>query len=216
MIQGATAKLTVHVKAAEESFTNAVIDTDQSLLASTNHEIEILNNKKSLCERQVAYYQKREERATHGLQKVEALKLWKEIALYRQQQEWAHSELKTRRSELKQIEERLALQMKFLARLQSDLLESGIDIGERAQVATLANPEPTLHDWVHLLPSDDAPLVKAPMDFRICPITKDVMQDPVLAADGYTYERLAIEAWMERSNTSPITNLPLDNNTLAI
>ena len=55
----------------------------------------------------------------------------KEIASRRQRQGWAQSELKTRRAELKQIEERLASQMKFL---QSDLVETGIDIGERAML----------------------------------------------------------------------------------
>jgi hypothetical protein len=30
----------------------------------------------------------------------------------------------------------------------------------------------------------------------LCPISKDVMEDPVLAADGITYERSAIEKWI--------------------
>jgi hypothetical protein len=35
------------------------------------------------------------------------------------------------------------------------------------------------------------------------------MEDPVVAADGHTYERRAIEGWFEKHLTSPITNLPL-------
>ena len=30
--------------------------------------------------------------------------------------------------------------------------------------------------------------------------------DPVIAADGFTYERSAIEGWTARKNTSPMTN----------
>lgn len=29
----------------------------------------------------------------------------------------------------------------------------------------------------------------------VCPITQDVMEEPVVAADGYTYERDAIQEW---------------------
>ena len=32
----------------------------------------------------------------------------------------------------------------------------------------------------------------------LCPITHDVMVDPVVAADGETYERAAIEQWIRR------------------
>jgi len=39
-----------------------------------------------------------------------------------------------------------------------------------------------------------------------CPISHEVMQDPVLAEDGHTYERREIENWLQRSNRSPITN----------
>ena len=34
------------------------------------------------------------------------------------------------------------------------------------------------------------------------------MNDPVTAADGHTYERKAIEAWLKRSSVSPNTNEP--------
>ena len=32
----------------------------------------------------------------------------------------------------------------------------------------------------------------------ICPITQDYMVDPVVAADGHSYERRAIEIWFEQ------------------
>jgi hypothetical protein len=39
-----------------------------------------------------------------------------------------------------------------------------------------------------------------------CPITHDIMVDPVLANDGHSYERSAIERWYETHTTSPVTN----------
>lgn len=39
-----------------------------------------------------------------------------------------------------------------------------------------------------------------------CPLTHDVFEDPVVAADGHTYERAVIEAWFAKSETSPMTN----------
>jgi hypothetical protein len=43
----------------------------------------------------------------------------------------------------------------------------------------------------------------------LCPILQDVMEDPVVAMDGFTYERAAIEAWFRQSDRSPMTNLPI-------
>ncbi|KAK9808844.1 hypothetical protein WJX72_004792 [[Myrmecia] bisecta] len=39
-----------------------------------------------------------------------------------------------------------------------------------------------------------------------CPITQVIMTDPVIAADGHTYERAAVEAWFSRHDTGPMTN----------
>uniref|UniRef100_A0A8C5PR84 WD repeat, SAM and U-box domain-containing protein 1 n=1 Tax=Leptobrachium leishanense TaxID=445787 RepID=A0A8C5PR84_9ANUR len=50
----------------------------------------------------------------------------------------------------------------------------------------------------------------APGEF-LCPITCEVMKDPVIASDGYSYERTAIESWISAKRTSPMTNLPLEN-----
>ncbi|XP_070771259.1 WD repeat, SAM and U-box domain-containing protein 1-like isoform X2 [Enoplosus armatus] len=50
---------------------------------------------------------------------------------------------------------------------------------------------------------------EAPDEF-LCPITRELMKDPVIAADGYSYERESIESWIRGKNkTSPMTNLPL-------
>lgn len=50
---------------------------------------------------------------------------------------------------------------------------------------------------------------KIPSHF-LCPIYQEVMADPKIAADGYTYESEAIIGWLKSGhNTSPMTNLKL-------
>ncbi|NWI84584.1 WSDU1 protein, partial [Pitta sordida] len=47
-------------------------------------------------------------------------------------------------------------------------------------------------------------------DEFLCPITRELMKDPVIAADGYSYEREAMEHWLSnKRRSSPMTNLPL-------
>ena len=44
----------------------------------------------------------------------------------------------------------------------------------------------------------------------LCPITQEVMRDPVIGSDGITYERTAIETWFATGNTtSPMTRAPM-------
>ena len=38
-----------------------------------------------------------------------------------------------------------------------------------------------------------------------CSLTHDVLKDPVILADGQTYEREAIQEWLQRSKDSPLT-----------
>ena len=49
-----------------------------------------------------------------------------------------------------------------------------------------------------------------PKEF-LCPITMEVMSDPVIISDGHSYERAAILAWLEKNNKSPMTNVVLNN-----
>lgn len=52
----------------------------------------------------------------------------------------------------------------------------------------------------------------------VCPISHELFSDPVLAADGFTYERRCIEVWLHRHGgqpsappKSPMTGRPLEN-----
>ncbi|CAI9286098.1 unnamed protein product [Lactuca saligna] len=47
-----------------------------------------------------------------------------------------------------------------------------------------------------------------------CPIVQEVMDDPHIAADGFTYEHRAIKIWLERQNESPVTKRRLKHKTL--
>ena len=41
-----------------------------------------------------------------------------------------------------------------------------------------------------------------------CPLTQRAMSEPVVASDGYVYERGAIEEWMRTRTVSPVTREP--------
>ena len=51
-------------------------------------------------------------------------------------------------------------------------------------------------------------------DHFICPISLEIMEDPVICADGMTYERKEIRRWFLHHTTSPKTNQQLSNLTL--
>ncbi|XP_022084462.1 WD repeat, SAM and U-box domain-containing protein 1-like [Acanthaster planci] len=51
-------------------------------------------------------------------------------------------------------------------------------------------------------------------DEYLCPITRELMRDPVIAADGFSYERSSIESWIRGNKTSPMTNSPLVHTNL--
>ena len=58
---------------------------------------------------------------------------------------------------------------------------------------------------------------KAPMeppDEYLCPITQELMHDPVIASDGHTYERGAIERWFSKRVVSPKTGSALETSAL--
>ena len=43
-----------------------------------------------------------------------------------------------------------------------------------------------------------------------------VMQDPVIAGDGHTYERAAIQHWLQGSSLSPVTGEKLPHTRLVL
>ncbi|KAG2255201.1 hypothetical protein Bca52824_074495 [Brassica carinata] len=56
--------------------------------------------------------------------------------------------------------------------------------------------------------------IQIPYHFR-CPISLELMSDPVTVSTGQTYDRTSIESWIATGNTScPVTRLPLSDFTL--
>ncbi|RAL39671.1 hypothetical protein DM860_003204 [Cuscuta australis] len=56
--------------------------------------------------------------------------------------------------------------------------------------------------------------VQVPYHFR-CPISLELMRDPVTASSGQTYDRESIESWLATGNTTcPVTRSPLADFTL--
>lgn len=47
-----------------------------------------------------------------------------------------------------------------------------------------------------------------------CPIGQELLKNPVIASDGFTYERKEIQDWFKRSDMSPITGIRLKNRDL--
>ena len=47
------------------------------------------------------------------------------------------------------------------------------------------------------------------MDSLKCPITCELLRDPVIGSDGHTYERESITSWLQQHGTSPLTREPM-------
>ena len=54
----------------------------------------------------------------------------------------------------------------------------------------------------------EVPKFEIPREY-CCHISNEVMEDPVITVDNYTYERKNIERWFQTNETSPLTNLVL-------
>lgn len=79
-------------------------------------------------------------------------------------------------------------------------------------LAHLQTPPPTcISGTTSLAPYHDKFLV--PPSFY-CPLTCDVMFDPVLDIQGNSFERVAIEGWLRVYKTSPLTFQPMEARSL--
>ncbi len=109
----------------------------------------------------------------------------------------------------RQSEVMLQTHRRIISELRSDLIQSSAEVaGLRARVENLnaraaggtASPGGT--------PSPSAR--NGPSESFLCPIRRAVFQDPVIVVQtATTYDRAAIEAWFQRNNTDPMSNLVL-------
>ncbi|XP_009597475.1 U-box domain-containing protein 34 isoform X1 [Nicotiana tomentosiformis] len=61
-----------------------------------------------------------------------------------------------------------------------------------------------LSDFADMHTKVEKNLIQAPNPY-LCPIVQEVMEDPQIAADGFTYEHRAIKLWLTRHSVSPVT-----------
>jgi len=66
--------------------------------------------------------------------------------------------------------------------------------------------------WIRFGSGSKTGFVDEVPDEFLCPITYDLMTNPVKCADGFVYEETAINEWfLTKKNTSPMTNLELED-----
>ena len=98
-----------------------------------------------------------------------------------------------------------------------DLVEVGVSSVDAQTIVAAVTPdaEPTAVATEPAAAFKEAPAAEIP-ERLCCPISMDIMAQPVLAADGHTYDRSSIEDWLSRGNTtSPTTGAPLEHLALA-
>jgi hypothetical protein len=95
----------------------------------------------------------------------------------------------------------------------------GMEINKKHRLILIENWKTIVNNHIHIITARNIVLeepVNEPPDDFLCPITYVIMDDPVIAMDGYTYERLAIETWFRANQTSPMTNVVLDDTLTLI
>ncbi|KAG8060841.1 hypothetical protein GUJ93_ZPchr0002g25657 [Zizania palustris] len=93
------------------------------------------------------------------------------------------------------------------ARRPDELLDEACGVLEAAMNAVPGR------SWSSM--SSDSDANGGPPSYFLCPILQEVMQDPHIAGDGFSYEEEAIREWLESGHdTSPMTNLKLPSREL--
>ena len=80
------------------------------------------------------------------------------------------------------------------------------------ETAPAAPPKGTAADAASMLTAEG--LLAPPENPLYCPFTQQIMRDPVVLADGHTYERKAVEAYLAQFDLSPRTGERLSNKAM--
>ncbi|EOA24031.1 hypothetical protein CARUB_v10017247mg [Capsella rubella] len=105
---------------------------------------------------------------------------------------------------IRKLKDKYTLSMEALRKLREEQEELKIELREVSKLKSKNEEE-------EASPSNH----REPPQYFICPITQDIMEDPHVAADGFTYEGEAIRSWFERGHeTSPMINKRLPHTTL--
>lgn len=159
---------------------------------------------------------------------VETLATWADqsdavIAAYRRNmQEWTSAQ----RQSCQNIREARNLQIRTLQAKNEEMVasyEQCIALVQTQAENWIAEKEAVVSDARHTMYilrgespwPQSAPPATDPPEHLCCPITLQVMNDPVVASDGQTYERSAIEAVLRQRNPrSPMTNEPFTSTVV--
>jgi len=93
------------------------------------------------------------------------------------------------------------IDVEIRARIESEVRKKAHKAPESKQISVQSRPKKVEMDPM-------------PPKHFVCPIVQEVMDDPHMADDGYTYEYAFIRNWLENENTSPITKQPIQQNIL--
>ena len=113
-------------------------------------------------------------------------------------------ERERRRIRITQMEEQMEEQLRQMRQMKEEQLRQMRQMNERGS----SNPKyQAAERGRKLYNSNKIPNEmpnEMPNDFK-CPISQKIMKNPVIAADGHTYERVSIETWLTSNDTSPKT-----------
>ena len=85
-----------------------------------------------------------------------------------------------------------------------DLCGVGVPADDASRIVAAASASPASGGTTAATSGGDHP------ESLCCPISMELMECPVMAADGNTYDRASIEDWFSRGKkTSPLTGAPL-------
>jgi hypothetical protein len=131
-----------------------------------------------------------------------SLTLWRALIRLREE---LHLRREARRAQTAHVEERLREMGTSAAHSRSVAGASAAEAAERRMLETGSG---LFSDG-----SSDSRGAALLRDLR-CPITMEIMMDPVIAADGHSYERAAIERWFLTHRTSPMTGAVLTSRVV--
>jgi hypothetical protein len=142
-----------------------------------------------------------EQQIQQKSQKLDNIRQRNTISYYRQQAQTITRDLATLRNRLLRLKQYKDLLAVFLLyRAENDTLDEPLswNIGDAAIPKVPRKKSATC----------DGPSFTIPLEF-LCPISSQIMEDPVTTSDQFVFERSNIVRWFQGHDTSPFTNLKL-------
>jgi len=110
------------------------------------------------------------------------------------------------------IEEEEQEKTKFASKLAAKQAKSARRKTCSQTVATITKNTICIPKYAPPMVTDKVP--KYNIDTFTCPLSLEIFVDPVVAIDGYTYERKYIENWFVKHDSSPMTQATLQSKIL--